>query len=83
MGITPRRTASVIGAAVAIIASTVFMSGAPDAAAQADALNVLIIGDSYSAGNGAKDYYGVDECHRSSEVWGEAGVPPARGRVWP
>lgn len=41
------------------------------AGAQADPLKVLIIGDSFSAGNGAGSYYGTYDCHRSSEVWGE------------
>ena len=33
-------------------------------------LNVTVLGDSYSAGNGANGYeYGPGECHRNSNNW--------------
>lgn len=35
-------------------------------------LNVTVLGDSYSAGNGANGYeYGPGECHRNSNNWTE------------
>ena len=35
-------------------------------------LNVTVLGDSYSAGNGANGYeYGPGECHRNSNNWAE------------
>lgn len=35
-------------------------------------LNVTVLGDSYSAGNGANGYeYGPGECHRNSNNWPE------------
>ncbi|MDO4785206.1 MAG: VWA domain-containing protein, partial [Propionibacteriaceae bacterium] len=33
-------------------------------------LNIVQLGDSYSAGNGAGDYYGPGQCLRSSSNWG-------------
>lgn len=47
-------------------------------------LKVVQIGDSYSAGNGARDadgdrdYYGVSECYRSPSNWGEQYVDSLR-----
>jgi len=38
--------------------------------AGARSLNILQIGDSYSAGNGEDDYYD-DDCYRSHQTWGE------------
>ncbi|MBW3576670.1 MAG: VWA domain-containing protein [Actinobacteria bacterium] len=34
-------------------------------------LKVVLIGDSYSAGNGAGNYYGPKKCYRSSTNWAE------------
>lgn len=34
-------------------------------------LKVLLLGDSYSAGNGAGAYYGPGACHRSKKNWAE------------
>jgi alpha-tubulin suppressor-like RCC1 family protein/lysophospholipase L1-like esterase len=34
-------------------------------------LRVVVLGDSYSAGNGAGHYYGVHGCFRSHEAWAE------------
>ena len=52
-------------------------TGAPRASSPTRALNVLVLGDSYSAGNGATDdqgneqYYGPADCYRSKVDWGE------------
>ena len=32
-------------------------------------LHAVLLGDSYSAGNGAGNYYGPDECYRSGNNW--------------
>src|SRR5680860_656753 len=43
----------------------------------AQPLTVLLMGDSYTAGNGARDdagepaYYGPERCMRSTNTWGE------------
>lgn len=42
----------------------------PEAGASGN-LKVLILGDSFSAGNGAGNYYGVKSCYRSHTTWGE------------
>ena len=34
-------------------------------------LKVVLLGDSYSAGNGAGDYYGPKDCYRSTTNWAE------------
>src|SRR5262245_13354817 len=34
-------------------------------------LQVVLLGDSYSAGNGAGDYYGLQMCFRSKDNWAE------------
>ena len=41
------------------------------AAEAAPPLKVVQIGDSYSAGNGAGNYYGPKDCYRSSSNWAE------------
>ena len=33
-------------------------------------IDIVVIGDSYSAGNGAGNYYGPKNCYRSSDNWG-------------
>lgn len=43
----------------------------PDAAAVGPPLRVVQLGDSYSAGNGADNYYGPSDCYRSSRNWAE------------
>ena len=43
----------------------------PAAAQAASPLKVVQLGDSYSAGNGAGDYYGPKDCYRSSSNWAE------------
>jgi hypothetical protein len=55
-----------------LVASTLGVIGTPSAGAQSDPLKVLILGDSYSAGNGTGDgYFGPGGCYRSSVNWGE------------
>ena len=63
------------------------LAAAPAAGAQATApqpLKVVLIGDSYSAGNGAtndagdRDYYGPKDCYRSKSNWAERYVRALR-----
>lgn len=49
------------------------------ASANAKTLDVLILGDSYSSGNGAGNYYDF-VCFRSSTVWGERYADTLRSR---
>ena len=44
---------------------------APSAATRPIPLKIVVLGDSYSAGNGAGHYYGPVGCFRSSENWAE------------
>lgn len=58
--------------AIAALTTSVTMFVTPNSvSAQDNILKVLIVGDSFSAGNGAGSYYGTHDCHRSGEVWGE------------
>ena len=41
-------------------------------------LKVVLLGDSYSAGNGAGDYYGPHECYRSPNNWAERYIDALR-----
>ena len=41
-------------------------------------LKVVLLGDSYSAGNGAGDYYGPHECYRSKNNWAERYIEALR-----
>lgn len=44
----------------------------PKAAAAAGShINIVVVGDSYSAGNGADNYYGPNGCYRSHSDWSE------------
>ncbi|GAA4466501.1 Ig-like domain-containing protein [Phytohabitans houttuyneae] len=69
-------TASILTAVLAATLS-IAPSGQPDASAAAAAaapdshVNVVVIGDSFSAGNGAGNYYGPTACYRSSSNWSE------------
>ncbi|MBO9532250.1 MAG: hypothetical protein J7513_04655, partial [Solirubrobacteraceae bacterium] len=61
------RTASLalLGLAALVVAS-------PSSALSATKMNVVLLGDSYSAGNGAShDYYGPAGCYRSKDNWAE------------
>jgi lysophospholipase L1-like esterase len=42
-----------------------------DAAVAVNPLKVVVVGDSYSAGNGARSYYGPTSCYRSHDNWAE------------
>lgn len=53
------------------IGFAVFNFPPANAADQAKKLNVVLIGDSYSAGNGAGDYTGVKNCYRSQRNWAQ------------
>jgi len=50
-------------ALAAIVPSTANAAGPP--------LRVVLLGDSYSAGNGAEDYWGPSGCYRSGRNWAE------------
>jgi lysophospholipase L1-like esterase len=71
-----RRMAPSPGAIVVLVAAATVGAAAP-AHAQAQAvaaplpLKVVLLGDSYAAGNGAGDYYGPQGCYRSSSNWAE------------
>lgn len=41
------------------------------ASSESNELNILILGDSYSAGNGAGSYSGIRGCYRSQNSWGQ------------
>ncbi len=50
------------------------------AASTARPLRAVLIGDSYSAGNGAGNYYGPTGCYRSSSNWAERYLATLHGR---
>lgn len=56
--------------ALALLAAIVLVQ-APDASAAVlkAPLHVVLVGDSYAAGNGAGDYYGPTKCYRSHSNW--------------
>jgi lysophospholipase L1-like esterase len=75
----PRLRAVAVTAALALLGAALLV---PPASAQSSArtgaaLDVLVLGDSYSAGNGATDEsgdprtFGPADCYRSSVAWGE------------
>ncbi len=65
-----RRTGVVM--AVFAVVATVLVAGPVEVAeSQTPPLRVLILGDSFSAGNGAGNYYGPKGCARSRGTWGE------------
>ncbi len=41
------------------------------AEAAGETTDIVLVGDSYSAGNGAGNYYGPDNCYRSNSNWAE------------
>ncbi len=69
--------AGLLGVGGAAVAAPQDSATPAPAAAALDALDVLVLGDSYSAGNGATDdqgaeqTYGPDGCRRSQVNWGE------------
>ncbi len=52
-------------AVVAVIGAFLINAGASAAAASSNVLSILVVGDSYSAGNGAGDYTGDAGCYQS------------------
>src|SRR4051795_11431280 len=58
-------------AAVAAIGVAGVLAPAAQAQSTARPLKVVQLGDSYSAGNGAGNYYGPKDCYRSSTNWAE------------
>ena len=56
---------------VVVLGALALAAALPVAAEAAPPLNVVQIGDSYSAGNGAGNYYGPKDCFRSSSNWAE------------
>ena len=63
------RSTIVLALALACAAFTAVAPGAAGAAGPP--LRVVQLGDSYSAGNGADNYYGPSDCYRSSRNWAE------------
>jgi hypothetical protein len=53
-----------------IVAGLTVSSPSPATAAPTTIIHHLILGDSYSAGNGAGNYQGMPGCYRSSSTWG-------------
>ena len=59
---------------VLALACAAFAAVTPNDAAAAvagDPLRVVLLGDSYSAGNGADNYWGPSDCYRSTRNWAE------------
>ncbi|HQF96213.1 MAG TPA: hypothetical protein PLS46_18735 [Microthrixaceae bacterium] len=58
-------------ALMVIVAAMVFVPRAQRASASTTdgVWNVIQLGDSYSAGTGARDYYGAKKCYRSNNSW--------------
>src|SRR4051812_41075977 len=71
------RISIVLTCAVALIAPFAVLARSASAGRTARAvatpsrLNILVLGDSYSAGNGAGDYYGPKGCWRSRHNYAE------------
>jgi hypothetical protein len=59
------------GAAIALLWSGAPAASADDAPAATEAYNIVQLGDSYSAGNGAGDYYGDPDAYRSHNNYAE------------
>ena len=61
----------VVIALMVIVAAMVFVPRAQRASASTTdgVWNVIQLGDSYSAGTGARDYYGAKKCYRSNNSW--------------
>jgi lysophospholipase L1-like esterase len=72
-----RSTLGGAGGALLVVAAALLFSAVP-AAAAGKPLKVVQLGDSYSAGNGAGNYYGPEGCYRSSTNWGERYVDTLR-----
>jgi len=64
-------TVHVMSVLVVIVATMVFLPQTMNASASVDdgVWNVIQLGDSYSAGTGARDYYGAKKCYRSNNSW--------------
>lgn len=60
---------------VQLVASSLDVSGA--GAILAEATSVVVMGDSYSSGEGAGDYSDVANCHRSPRAYGKVLFPEA------
>lgn len=84
---TVRRWGRVLAFGSAVVALMLALVGAvgPQVPASrsvqiATAVSVVQLGDSYSAGNGAGEYYGPNGCYRSSRSWGQQYVDWLNGR---
>jgi lysophospholipase L1-like esterase len=64
-GLTRGIVAALVTATLACVATT-----SAHAATDGGLLSILVMGDSYSAGNGAGDYYGAKGCRRSARNYG-------------
>lgn|GEM_PF-640630 len=63
------RAAAALATTLALAALGAFVPTGAQAAVTGDAIKVVQLGDSYSAGNGAGDYYGPSDCYRSHKSW--------------
>src|SRR5262245_19461462 len=78
---TPRTALTAVlaalGVSTALLATVAAQPTATAADTTAKPLKVVLLGDSYSAGNGARDangdrdYYGPKDCYRSHSNWAE------------
>jgi lysophospholipase L1-like esterase len=62
------RSIAVVGA---LLAAAFTIPSAAPAVAAADHTEMVVMGDSFSAGNGAANYYGPHDCWRSHANWAE------------
>lgn len=71
MHVTRTRRPLALAVSLALVALGALVGAVPAAAQLEDPrpLKIVQIGDSYSAGNGAGNYYGPKDCYRSSSNW--------------
>jgi Mg-chelatase subunit ChlD len=80
-----RRCIGTLISALLIAPATVAIEAGPATAAVVRPVTVLTVGDSYTAGNGARkdngdrDYYGPGGCYRSHSNWSEKHMNDLRG----
>jgi hypothetical protein len=81
---TVRRRAIRLLAVLAALFAAVPGIGVSPASAEEEPerLKVVLLGDSYSAGNGAGSYYGPRGCYRSRRNWAERYLDTLRAADW-
>lgn len=70
-GSASRRRVSLLACALALFAACATGEAPSEAWAATPPLRVVLLGDSYAAGNGAGDYWGPAGCYRSHSNWAE------------